>query len=318
MLATNLTFRSIAVLHIATFVGLLLSFAVAEPDHVIFYIRRGGTQCFTISAPANDKLTGEVRVTNGAGDMPIGFWVLVGPTNDVLHSKSDVEHEKFTVLAPRGPHHGHDNVSTPSEYKLCIYHRGPLGGGSVDDVRKVFITFDASADPDAEDDFGQSAKVLKGVALQSDVNEIRAVISKIEESMLGVTEEIDTIRDREQALFDISSGVAQQIWVMGAVSCLAIAAAGFFQLHQTHGELKFHGSKVLADGSQGVSRENSRGMSRRGSSIQLRRSLGSIGRLASFTESRKEVLPSHTSLSHGPSLKKVQSEKSMSRSRSVA
>lgn len=283
---------------------------------MIFYIRRGGTQCFTISAPANDKLTGEVRVTNGDGEMAIGFWVLVGATNEVLHSKSEVEHEKFTVIAPRGPHHGHDNVSTPSEYKLCVFHRGSLRGGGINDSRKVYVTFDASADPDAAEDFGETAKVLKGVALQNEVNEIRTVISKVERTLSGITEEIDSIRSREQSLFDISSGVAQQIWVMGAVSCLAIAAAGVFQMHQTHGELKFHGNKVLADSRLGISQEGRSMMARQGR-IHLRRSLGSIGRLASFSENR-QTLPSHTSFSRGSSLKKVQSEKSMSRSRSVA
>lgn len=307
---------SIAVFLFTGFIAAFASITHAEPDHVIFYIRRGGTQCFMITAPADDKLTGEVRVTNGPGDMSIGFWVLVGPTNEVLHSKSDVEHEKFTVIAPRGPHHGHDNFSTPSEYKLCVYHRGKLRGGSPDDARKVFVTFDATADPDVEEEFGESARVLKGIALQSDVNEIRTVISKIEETIKDVTKEIDAIRVREQTTFDISLRVAQQIWMMGVVSCIAIAAAGLFQLHQTQGELKCYSVKVLADGDRGNVQTRSIGLFRQGGA-QMRRSLGSIGRLASFSDVRKEVLPSRTSLSSAPSMKKVQSEKTMSRSRSA-
>ena len=270
-----------------------------------------------LTAPAGDTLSGEVRVADGPGDMPVGFWVLVGSTNDILHSKPEVEHDKFTLVAPRGPHHGHDNVSTPSEYKLCVFQRKPVKGGAPDDVRNVLVRFDAAADPDAIEAFGEANSVTKGLALQKDVNEMQTVVTKVERTVGAIIEEIDTIRNREQVMFDISTGVAQQIWLMGIVSCVAIVAAGYLQLHQMHGELKLHSEKMLADGSRAKSRGRRKPAPRR-SGVQMRRSLGSLGsfgRLASFAEGEGQVLPRHTNLSPGLSVNKVKTEKAVPRSR---
>lgn len=195
-----------------------------------------------------------------------------------------------------------------------MFQRKPFKGGGATDTRKVFVTFDATTDQDAVEAFGDANSVTKGLALQKDVKEIAKIVNKIQHAVGGIIEEIDTIRSREQILFDISAGVANQIWVMGVLSCIAIIAAGYLQLHQTNSELHVHSAKIMAKDSQNNPRDRRR-LAPRTSAIQLRRSLGSLGsfsRLTKFSENGNQVLPSHTSQPRRPDMKKARSEKDAS------
>lgn len=277
--------------------SILCSSSFAERDHVIFYLKRGATQCFTVTAPAKDQLTGEVRVTNGEGDMTIGFWVIVASTNQILLSRSNAEHEKFTVTTPEAPHGGLGHLSPPSEYKLCVFNREAFKPGSTSDSRKVYITFDSSSDPDALEDATETAKALRGVARQKDVNDMKAVISTIERTLNAVREEIDAIRDRETSLFEITARVANQIWIMGILSCAAISAAGFFQLHQTHDELRVLGAALSSEG-----RQRTRKRMRRTGSLVLPRGIGSLVGSSMGKGGRRDSLPSHVGISRTASM----------------
>lgn len=281
---------------------------LADSDHVIFYLKRGGMQCFTTTAPANDQLTGEVRVTNGIGDLTIGIWLLISPTHQVLLSKSNVVHEKFSLPTPPGPHHGHDHISIPAEYKLCIFNREALSPGDPNASRKIYVAFHAASDLDVVEGETETAKMMRGIARQKDMNDIQAVIVGIERSLNGVKEEIDHIRDREQALFDITTRVTRQVWLMGVLSCMAIiGAAGLFQFHQTQDELHTLSAALSTEGAR---RQRRRLRMRRTGSLVLPGSLKSLKRIGSFVKDSSQShdsLPSHTGMSRAASTTRLES-----------
>lgn len=277
---------------------LLFSLVCSEPDHVIFILKRGGTQCFRITTPGNDRISGEVRVTNGEGDMNVGFWVVVGDTNQILVSKSNVEHEKFSVLTPKGPHHGHDGVSVPSDYKLCVFNREALKPGKSFTTRKVFVKFETTSHSAAGDDDGATnvGQASRGIARQKDVNDMRAIINEIERYLHNLRQEIDEIRDREQSLFQLTSNASWQISLMSILSCLAITAAGVFQISQFQGELQSLG-KLLFSGNPKRKRKK---LHRTGSMV-LPNPLESMGRLSLRKDESSMSLPSHVGLSRAAS-----------------
>lgn len=224
---------------------LLLVLATARAEHILFNLPRGATQCFTATTTANSAILGEIRVLNGDGDLPVGFWLLVGATNEILRTTQNVDHDKFSVLAPRGPHHGHDESSAPAEYRLCVFQRASLGHGSANAFRKVYLSFGAEGDQDAFDEREAARDVFAGKATQTDMDDMRGIVDRAERALNGIRNEIDGIRGREQAMFSVANRAARQIWVMGVVTCIAVVAGGLLQLQQTQQELHLHGKRVL-------------------------------------------------------------------------
>jgi len=272
--------------------------ALAEPDHILFHLKRGGTQCFTITARANANLRGEVRVANANGELKIGFWLLVAATNQVLLSKQHVSFEKFTVRAPPGSHHGHDSLSAPAEYKLCAFQRETprADTDTTAEPRKVYLTFDAGPDPDAFSERNGVRDRLNHLARQESVDSMKEAIAIIESTITEVTEEIDSIRDREQSMFAASNAVAKQIWILGLVSCATIVMGGLLQSGQTKTELQKRG---VAPGSRDAfSKDGTKRMSRHGS-LQMP---SGLGRLQSSSTRQEALLPSHEQFSRAQSL----------------
>lgn len=151
----------------------------------------------------------------------------------------------------------------------------------------------------------KTAKMLRGVARQKDMNDVQGVIAGIERSLNSVRDEIDRIRDREQALFDTTTRVARQIWIMGVLSCTAIiVAAGLFQFHQTQGELRTLSAALSAEGGR-----RRRKKLRRTGSLVLPGSFESLRRIGSFRKDSKddnEFLPSHVGMPRTASMTRLQ------------
>ncbi|KAI0558423.1 emp24/gp25L/p24/GOLD [Gracilaria domingensis] len=256
----------------------------------MFHLSRGATQCFTMNAKAHSKLHGEIRVALGKGQMDVGYFLLVGVTNDMLSGKSDIEHETFSVVAPAGPHHGHDEHSTPAEYKLCVYNRAPFN--SARDYRVVYVTFGSEA---GADEFEDERGPLEGLATGSNVKQIENTIRHIQSTIDAVMDEIDSIRIREGDMFAITDSMAFQMTLMGIIACSAILLAGLLQVIQTKTELVKHASRLL-DASNQVPREGSKKLRRQGSFVMP--SAPKISRLASLAS--KQVLPQHGSAQAAP------------------
>lgn len=217
--------------------------------------------------------------------MEVGFRLAVASTNKPLLDKKVVDHEKFTARAPTGPHHGHDEISTPAEYKLCVFS-SEHSKGVPSDYRKVYISFAVSKGVDSfEDDEG----ALKGLARESHVGEMERRIHEMQRLVSDVVEEIDLIRDREGDMFVITDDLNRQIWIMGVMSCMAILVTGFLQMYQTRVDLTKHSSNLR--GAKSLSREGSKRMTKQGSfhMPKLTRD-GSIGRVLNLAKDRN-VLP---------------------------
>ncbi|CAN8065200.1 unnamed protein product [Agarophyton chilense] len=236
-----------------------------------------------MNAKAGSKLFGEIRVAHGEGIMDVGYFLLVGVTNSMLLGKKDIQHETFSTVAPTGPHHGHDERSTPAEYKLCTYNRG--ASGSSTDYRVVYVTFGSET---GADEFEDARGPLEGLATGSNVKQIENTIRHIEKTVNAVMDEIDTIRIREGDMFAITDNMAFQMSLMGSIACVAILLTGLLQVVQTKTELVKHADRML-DGAGQTSREGSKKLRRQGSFVLP--SAPNIGRLTS-SES-KQVLPRH-------------------------
>ncbi|PXF41758.1 hypothetical protein BWQ96_08547 [Gracilariopsis chorda] len=249
----------------------------------MFHLVRGFTQCFTVNANSGSKLHGEIRVVNGKGDMEVGYLLLVGATNAHLLGKKSIDQERFSTIAPPGPHHGHDEHSTPAEYKLCIYNRAAISGSQ--DYRVVHLTF--SADRGA-DDFEDHRGPLEGLATGSNVKEIEMTIRQIEHTISNALDEIDNIRIREGEMFLVTDRMAFQMTLMGIIGCIAVIITGVLQVLQTKNELVKHGDRLLA-GSGKIQREGSKKVSRQGSFVLP--SAPKLGRLPSVGNTA--VLPRH-------------------------
>lgn len=251
---------------------LFWTFSVIEAEHILFYLPRHGTQCFTATTTARSMLTAEIRVMNGASDMPIGFWLLVGATNAVIRTKSDVEHEKFSIPAPSGPHHGHDENTLPAEYRLCLFQKGGSASTYAEKSRKVYVSFAAQGDEHAFNERSAVQELFRGNTRQSDLDHMKVVIERIERTLDGVRSEIDQIRNRELATFEATGIVANRVWFMGAVTCVAVIVGGILQLRQTQKELKLYANRcgVNASGelSQVARKSNSKARRNRRSSFE--------------------------------------------------
>lgn len=269
---------------------------LAEPDHVMFYLKHGATQCFTLTAHALKELRGEVRVANANGDMKVGFWVIIAANSHILHSKTDVSYEKFTVTAPSGPHHGHDSVSSPAEYKLCVYQRE----GSVDsarDPRKVYVSFDAGPASSSFSDHGTAQSLLKNIARSKSLDSIGIELTHITEIVEEACGEIDAIRGREDEMFEETNRAARQIWILGIVGCASILVSAFFQSSRTIAALQ-----QKTSGSRTLSRNSS--SSRRSSAqygFQEPQDREPMGRTRSLSRN-SQVLPRHEDFSRSKSL----------------
>eukprot|EP00178_Gracilaria_changii_P016044 TRINITY_DN4521_c0_g1_i1.p1 TRINITY_DN4521_c0_g1~~TRINITY_DN4521_c0_g1_i1.p1 ORF type:complete len:292 (+),score=43.87 TRINITY_DN4521_c0_g1_i1:108-983(+) len=263
--------------------AMALSHVHGEPESIMFHLSRGATQCFTMNAKVGSKIHGEIRVAFGKGNMDVGYFLLVGVTNDMLAGKNNIEHETFSVIAPRGPHHGHDEHSTPAEYKLCVYNRAPVN--SAQDFRVIHVTFAAEF---GADEFEDERGPLEGLATGSNVKQIENTIRHIERTVDAVMDEIDSIRIREGDMFVITDRMAFQMSLMGMVACFAILFTGLLQVMQTKTELVKHADRLL-DGSNQMSRESNKKLRRQGSFVMP--TAPGIGRLTSLTN--KHILPQH-------------------------
>lgn len=255
----------------------------AEPESIMFHLVRGSTQCFTVNANSGSKLHGEVRVVNGKGDMEVGYLLMVGVTNAQLLGKKNIDHERFSTIAPPGPQHGHDEHSTPAEYKLCIYNRAAVSGSQ--DYRVVHLTF--SADRGA-DEFEDHRGPLEGLATGSNVKEIETTIRQIEHTISNTLDEIDNIRIREGEMFLATDRMAFQMTLMGIIGCVAVTVTGVLQVLQTKHELVKHGDRLLA-GSRTIQRDGSKKLSKQGSFVLP--SAPKLGRLQSLGNTA--ILPRH-------------------------
>jgi emp24/gp25L/p24 family/GOLD len=216
-----------------SFALLCASLSVTRVVGLHFYLPAGVKRCFTEDLPTSTRVTGEVAVATGKGEMELDVWVTT--MNDaVLYHKRSPSHGKFYFDTPAihsrqysGIEEDDDTIGMGYDeetIRICIEHQRDPGAYSTEGARRlVSLRIDHPTPPG-------NMHASQKFALGDHTTQLQDGLGRIQEALSGLVSDLTLLQQRERVLVKRVHSTNTRVLTCVVISIFFAGLTAFLQL----------------------------------------------------------------------------------------
>lgn len=213
----------------ALFGLLVLSFIVSS-NAIRFYLNPGIRRCFTEELPTDSKITGELNIATGKGDMEVDLWITT-VQGKVLFNRRSTTHGKFSFRTPRIEGHqedpdDYDYLDEPEEdtFKICIEHQQSAGQAHPRGTNRAIYFHVNEA-------FSQEPHSLENkMAKASDTDRLQSTMRTMHTTLSGMIGDLSQLQRRERLLtakMEMTTSLVTRLAIFSFIVAIGTSALQF-------------------------------------------------------------------------------------------
>jgi hypothetical protein len=198
-----------------------------------FYLPAGVKRCYTEDLPTSTRVTGEVAVATGKGEMELDVWVTT--MNDaVLYHKRSPSHGKFYFDTPAIHSRQYSGIEEEDDaigmgydeetIRICIEHQKDPGAYGTEGARRlVSLRIDH---PTPLGNMHNSQKFAQG----DHTTQLQDGLGRIQETLSGLVSDLTVLQQRERTLVKRLHSTNTRVVTCAVISIFFAGLTSFLQL----------------------------------------------------------------------------------------